>query len=70
MEPGRPFRLAKLTACRKVRGMYRRCRPKSSTSQADMGIKARWRKDFRRLAAIKSERRRLVAFCVSASQQP
>jgi len=34
-----------------------------------MGIKARWRKDFRRLAAIKSARRRLVAFCVSASQQ-
>src|SRR5215471_731411 len=30
MEPGRPFRLAKLTACRKVGGMYRRCRPKSS----------------------------------------
>jgi hypothetical protein len=30
MEPGRPFRLAKLTACRKVGGMYRRYRPKSS----------------------------------------
>src|SRR5262249_58304749 len=30
MGPGRPFRLAKLTACRKVGGMYRRCRPKSS----------------------------------------
>src|SRR6516164_8279068 len=30
MEPGRPFRLAKLTACRKVGGMYRRRRPKSS----------------------------------------
>src|SRR5215468_6296832 len=30
MEPGRPFRLAKFTACRKVAGMYRRRRPKSS----------------------------------------
>src|SRR6516164_3923345 len=30
MEPGRPFRLAKLTACRKVGGMYRRRSPKSS----------------------------------------
>jgi len=48
-----PFRLAKLTACRKVRGMYRRCRPKSSTSEADMGVKARWRKDFRRFATTK-----------------
>src|SRR5690348_3779981 len=48
MGPGRPFRLAKLTTCRKVRAMYRRCRPKSSTSPADMGVKARCRKDFRR----------------------
>jgi hypothetical protein len=47
MGPGRPFRLAKLTACRKVRGMYRRRRPKSTPSHADMGIKARWRKHFR-----------------------
>src|SRR5262249_18366382 len=48
MGPGRPFRLAKLTACRKVGGMYRRYRPKSSTSRADVGVKARWRKHFRR----------------------
>ena len=29
-DPAGPFRLAKLTACRKVRGMYRRYRSKSS----------------------------------------
>ena len=67
MGPGRPFRLAKLTACRKVRGMYRRCRPKSS----HMGIKARWRKRFRLSLvmarsvgdeAIQCRRRRLDCF--------
>lgn len=47
MGPDKPFRLAKLTACRKVRGMYRRYRAKSTPAQADMGIKARWRKHFR-----------------------
>src|SRR5580704_9235538 len=30
MRARQPFRLAKLTACRKVGGMYRRYRPKSS----------------------------------------
>src|SRR5580704_498586 len=51
-DPAGPFRLAKLTACRKVGGMYRRYRPKSS----DMGMKVRWRKHICAICASKSAR--------------
>src|SRR5690242_14813452 len=64
MGPGRPFRLAKLTACRKVRAMYRRCRPKSSTSPADMGVKARCRKDFQQFDWLEAS----CTFCLGRIQ--
>jgi hypothetical protein len=41
-EPGMPFRLAKLTACQKCA----LCIGHTVGSQADMGMKLRWRKRF------------------------
>jgi len=43
IRPGKPFRLTKLTACQK----WGVCIGATVPSQADMGIKARWRKRFR-----------------------